>query len=182
MKELLERLNLRRDLAIGILLIAAGILFCWHPLWAPKLVLKALGAFLVVDGALTLFRYAEAKNNGGSSPFPVKYLAEIAGGVYLLAFTENVISLVLGVLGAVMLIGGVIQARRVWHGSRGLLGGLLSLLLIVVGISMLLNPMSAATKVFVRLGILLIICGVIRLITANRDTPAKEPTEVFDME
>lgn len=179
---ILNRMNLRRDIAVGILLIAAGALFCWNPLWAPKLVLMVLGGFLVADGALSLYRYFEERKVGAEAPFPIKEIVEIIGGVYLLGRTNQIISLVLGALGAVLLIGGFIQAKRVWSRGRGLLGGLLALLLIFTGISMIANPMGAASKVFARLGVLLILCGVIRLITADRTEPAREPAEIFDME
>ena len=158
----------------GLITIIAGLVILLWPDATLSVLSVILGIWLVVAGVIEMFRAAVTPRgrDGGARAFAAfGGLAYAVVGVFLVFHPYHTVSVLAAILGAVLLLGGVLglfaNARRK-SGWRRLPQLAIGIVLILAGLVVLIWP-SGAILALVRIaGIALLALGVIQLVAAYR--------------
>lgn len=104
----------RSTIILALCTILIGALLIAFPANATKWLVMAIGALFLVPGAVSLLSYlTQAKSK--SAPFPFVGIGSILFGGVLLATPNTFLSALLYLLGAFLVLGGLMQAYRLFR-------------------------------------------------------------------
>jgi uncharacterized membrane protein HdeD (DUF308 family) len=171
------------SLVIGILLVV------WPDAAVIYLVI-AIGALFLLPGLLGLVSYLRTRRraeNVYGSTFPVLALGSTLLGLWLIITPGLFINILMYILGLLLVLGGVYQLvefismhRMKEHVPIVLYG--ISVLVLLTGILILLNPFEAATIPFRILGIAAIVYALIDLFRILKYSRKREKDDVLFIE
>ena len=150
--------------ALSVAFIILGLMLLIMPETSLLWICYAFGIVVLMTGAVCLFQYARLRGTGFTAPFM------LVGGVitFTLLKPEVVASFLPIVFGLFILVDGCSRigsaidlAKR--KGQKWWVLLLLSLLSIVLGVLLLVNPFDAMVSVVMLCGVLLILEGAINL-------------------
>lgn len=153
----------------SVLMIVFGVLLTVKPDFASAAVSAVLGWVLILGGVALLLAGFVGKMGIGP----------IAGGALLLIagtwFHRNplMIASVIGtLLGILVLTQGIHAMKDAQRTKRGggfwIMGAVLAVLEVVIGIRLILSPLSVSRLVLSVVGIIMAICGACNLVAHNR--------------
>lgn len=155
--------------------ILVGVLLLMQREVIIPIIVQCIGTAFILPSLFVLVSYLLNKNTGTmrKEHFPITLftsLGSLVFGLWLLltpAFFVEILMILLGVLISLMglyQIVSLILARRILHVP--LVMYIMPLALVVVGLSVLLNPFDAASLPFILLGVGAVIGGVSDLLTS----------------
>lgn len=144
----------------SICALIVGILLMVWPDMAVNYLVVTVGVLFLLPGLLGIFSYfarAKARKEAGiRGVFPVVALGSALFGAWLVIMPGFFISILMYVLGALLVLGGVNQlvnfmaVRSYMHVPAGMY--VLPLLILAAGVVVLFNPFEAAEVPFIFLG------------------------------
>lgn len=148
---------------------------------ATVTVVKIIAAFLIAAGIVSLVRGYTHKEDGALSLMVTNAVIDLCIGLVLFFFPEFTAKFIVYMIGAVLVIFGIIQLVAL-SGAMRLLGAgpfslILSVLAIAGGILLLFNPFSLEIMSIIA-GCLLVFYGVSEVISTWRMSKAKEAYEI----
>ena len=159
----------------SILMMLAGIMFCFRPFMATESLTKAIGIMLIGNGVLTILHYFSSKALSGFflKGNMAKGILLILIGIFVLThvdFTMDIFSYIFSFYIIVDAITGIENAFLLKNiGARNWFVNLvLSCALIAAGVYMLFNPSSALATASLWLGIILIVDGFEGIVLVTR--------------
>jgi len=151
-----------------LVLIVAGIVLICNPGGSLTTAVTIIGIALAVYGVVAIIRYLADKEKSG--PDLVAGIIAVVAGIFVLCAPKVVVSIfpvIIGILVAVAGLKGIASAFAARKRSGGwLLSCVLSLITLIIGIVILLNPFGTVETVVVVLGVVLIYIGITGIIAA----------------
>ena len=155
--------------ALSVAFIILGLMLLIMPETSLLWICYAFGIVVLMTGAVCLLQYARLRGTGFTAPFMlVGGVITVGLGIFTLLKPEVVASFLPIVFGLFILVDGCSRigsaidlAKR--KGQKWWVLLLLSLLSIVLGVLLLVNPFDAMVSVVMLCGVLLILEGAINL-------------------
>lgn len=160
-------------------IVLGFVLIVW-PAAAVTYLVILIGICFIVPGIFSLLSYfTRPKIEGEPAPmFPIEGAGSIIFGVWLVVMPHFFVSILMYLLGALLIIGGIQQimsltaARKRIPVPYGFY--VVPVLLLIVGITILAYPFSAAANTFVIFGIGCLVYGISELVNWYRFRRKKE--------
>lgn len=155
-----------KSVMYAALYILMGIVLLLFPATTQAILCYAVGGACVVVGVVTvcIYMFRDAVKNTYRNDFVIG-LAAILIGVFLIVKVDLVMALIPFLLGIAVMVSGFmklqacIDVRRMGYGN-GLVLFLLSLVSIIFGIVLIVNPFKASIVLMRLVGVGLLFCGV----------------------
>jgi len=152
------------------LCIIAGVILAAFPEVTARTIAYALAIVLLVLGLFRTISYFASESTDFYRYDLVSALALLLAGVFILVRAEAIIAAVPFVIGFIVTISGILKlqnALNLWKAKMGnwIFILVLSLINIIFGVVLILNPFKAAVTLFMLLGIGLIYSGLSDLLT-----------------
>ncbi len=153
-----------------VLTIILGLLLIMNPTGAGKGIAVLLGIVLLISGAIDIARYFLA----GEAYFNRN--GDLIGGIIkclvgLIAVTRAglVLSLIVNIAGLFVILNGAKEISnsldlRSRNAPGWMVSMVFSVLILLVGISMLFNPFGTVSTVFIILGLIVLLSGIFGLL------------------
>lgn len=165
---------IRDKILTGIMLLLVGILFWVAPATTTRAIYGAVGVVLALSGAIRLIIALRIR---GTSFLKILTIAIailiLILGIFLIINPEFLINYSFIVFGLIMIVNGLVNIFSVLKGEINVGGNkpiylILSVLLVIAGVIVLINPFSTAQTLTMGIGFMLILSGIINIIIALR--------------
>lgn len=162
--------NLKKSFIItAVITIILGIILVIFPEAVGAVICYVLGGLLLIGGIVLIVKYFSCKSV--TSLFSITLIGGIiiaVVGIYIIFKHETVLALVPFLFGILAVLDGLINVQRsILLSKSGLktwwISLMFSLIAIILGVVMVLNPFSTAIIVFRFIGICLIFNGIMDL-------------------
>lgn len=159
--------TLRSALAIFL----GFILVLWPELTATYMVIT-IGILFILPGIFSLLSYFTRNRNERTADrrFPIEAAGSILLGIWLVIIPEFFVKFLMIVLGALLVLGGLIQIISLIQARKWTLVPwgfyIIPVLILITGVLILANPFNTAISTFVIFGIASIIYGFSELINS----------------
>lgn len=154
------------DLLRGCLLTILGLVILWRPGMIFNGIVYIIAAYFALMGLLNLYTVLREKDHLAGSYAPGILLILVALAVIVLA--KPIVSFIPFLLGLFVVIGGVRQfLQEVELKHQGLAGTgwfIFSILMIVAGAILILNPFKSVLLMFRIFGVIAIVVGISAII------------------
>ena len=159
----------KKNMLLSILLIALGILLVLKPDGVVNAIVIGIGAFLMVTAIIDLIFYFMNAKLGGNFINLSKGIIEFIGGIFLMFRSEAVISLFPVVIGLIIIFSSIFKlyvalSIKSIDSKKWIPNFVLSILCILFGVVIVLNPFETLTSIVRLAGIVLIVSEVLNLI------------------
>lgn len=160
-----------RSVIRAVCLVAAGLILLINPDFGSAAISTILGWILITAGGVGLVICICSRQICGAPELAASAIT-LGVGIYLLFHPLALASLVGILAGIFLIIGGVIRmvnSRRLRNqGDAWLPGFVLAVVMAIIGVVLVLSPLTTS-RVFLNLcGVVLILAGVVILIFNNR--------------
>ncbi len=159
----------------GSLLLIVGLIILFNPDVALLTIITYLGILALIIGAtISLVAYVRRKQSTNWWFWFWEGIINIVLGILLVAFPRQSVSIVLAIIGIWALIAGLLRLftlgkMSIIFNSRKMVISS-SILMIIFGILILINPFKSALAISIVVGIFATIYGIISLITSYKMT------------
>ena len=155
----------RSSIAAAAVTVLVGILLVVWPNHSVDLICKILGVAVCVTGVIYILGWLSRRKEGAPIYFILPGVILIALGLWLVTMPESVVLLIQYLFGAILIFHGVIdlQGAMVLMRCRAPQRGIdlvLSILTVVLGILVIINPFGTFAALIMLIGIALIYDGV----------------------
>lgn len=162
-------------LALGIAVTILGLLLITSPFSTAGALAVLAGAALVVTGIGEIVSAVRTENAAGAVFFGILL---VAAGVVILVWPAATLQVVAVVVGAALIIAGMVRALLVWNSrqlqqSRVGRGLLLAGLSVVIGVMALVWPAATIAVLALLFGIQLVVTGVTQIALGLALRPAR---------
>lgn len=181
--------NPNRNLIRGIISIAVGIAIIFVPDLSINLVIQILGGLLIVDGLINLFVTIinKSKQQNVMAIVP-RGTTSLIFGTFLVLFPSLIVGIFVFLIGFILIIAGGSQliaqiSRRSILGFSWLIT-IFSLIGLLAGFFMLINPFKSAVTILILVGALIVLYGVGELVWSfkirklQKQNPREQPNIV----
>ncbi|MDL2305114.1 DUF308 domain-containing protein [Bacteroides sp. OttesenSCG-928-D19] len=137
-------------------LIIGLVMVIWPGSVANYLVIT-IGVLFIIPGLIGLIGYFTAGNNEVKPHFPIEALGSFLFGLWLVVFPDSVVTLLMYILGAILLLGGLHQiyslsrARKVVPVPYGFF--ITPVLILLASILILASPNESQQTAFIIIGV-----------------------------
>jgi len=181
--------NPNRNLIRGIISIAVGIAIIFVPDLSINLVIQILGGLLIVDGLINLFVTIINKSKQQNVMMIVpRGTTSLIFGAFLVLFPSLIVGIFVFLIGFILIIAGGSQliaqiSRRSILGFSWLIT-IFSLIGLLAGVFMLINPFKSAVTILILVGALIVLYGVGELVWSfkirkfQKQNPREQPNIV----
>jgi uncharacterized membrane protein HdeD (DUF308 family) len=159
----------KKNMLLSILLIALGVLLVVKPDNVVNFIVIAIGAFLMVTAIIDLVFYFMNAKLGGNFINLSKGIIEFIGSIFLMFRSEAVVSLFPVVIGLIIIFSSIFKlyvslSIKSIDSKKWIPNFVLSILCILFGVVIVLNPFETVTSIVRLAGIVLIVSEVFNLI------------------
>lgn len=181
--------NPNRILIRGIVTILFGLAAIAVPGLSLEVVIRFMGALLMLDGFVNLIVGLVSKQQNQSAFIIVpRGVSNLIIGLVLVLFPAFMVSIFVFVIGIILLFAGITQlASQI--GSRNLPGiswviAISSVISIAAGIIMLFNPFESAKTILVVFGVVIALYGIGEVVRSfrvrkfRRENPPEQPRTI----
>lgn len=159
----------KKNMLLSILLIALGVLLVVKPDNVVNFIVIAIGAFLMVTAIIDLVFYFMNAKLGGNFINLSKGIIEFIGSIFLMFRSEAVVSLFPVVIGLIIIFSSIFKlyvslSIKSIDSKKWIPNFVLSILCILFGVVIVLNPFETITSIVRLAGIVLIVSEVLNLI------------------
>ncbi|MDD3108432.1 MAG: DUF308 domain-containing protein [Alistipes sp.] len=162
-----------RSLWGNILAIVLGVILTFWPDEVLEYVIQLIGLLFLIPGIIVLIGYLTRKRDG-SAPmqFPIVGTGSILLGLWLLITPTFFVNILMYVLGALLIAGGIQQmvllslARRI-HPVSGALY-IIPTLILICGLVILFNPFKVVSTLVMLFGVSCVVYGAFGLFSRQQ--------------
>ena len=159
----------KKNMLLSILLIALGVLLVVKPDNVVNFIVIAIGAFLMITAIIDLVFYFMNAKLGGNFINLSKGIIEFIGSIFLMFRSEAVVSLFPVVIGLIIIFSSIFKlyvslSIKSIDSKKWIPNFVLSILCILFGVVIVLNPFETITSIVRLAGIVLIVSEVLNLI------------------
>lgn len=168
------------EMTVGACISALGLVLTIFPGLASSVVFNAIGIVGIIIGAVYLLRYFKLDANASLKSNGMMFgLLWLVGGVLIIALKGFLLSLLPMFFGLVLLVGGIIKLQYTMNfkrmgATRWYLELVATILSIVFGVIILINPFNTALLLMRIVGIALLIEGIQNMISRYAYKKASE--------
>lgn len=149
----------------GILYIALGVLMLAAPQTVMHIIVYVLAAYAIAMGIINIVAWLRERKEGSAGFGLVSGVMLVVLGVVMIIFTKGVLSILPILLGAMLIIGGVVRLAEALGGGPDLGRPrifliVLAALITIGGIVVIVNPFGTSVLLFRAFGALVIVQGV----------------------
>ncbi len=161
----------------GIVLIILGGFLLFRPETTLHFVIRLFGILLLVVGGVTILAYLFRRNSPETTSFSIAIgILEVLGGIILLVKQDFFVGIVPMVAGIIMMMGGIVSLYhaftiRQYEYSLKKPSIASSLVTLILGLVILLNPVFISKIIVQLIGIGLLIEGATLLLSLSRKPP-----------
>jgi len=154
--------------------VLVGALLLANPESMTLLLVQIIGGLFSLSGVVSLINYIIVRYSDTllKPIFPIVGFGSMCFGVFLLCFPHLFTSYFMYMLGALMVLAGLVQ---LWNSFRWLktvafrwTGFLMALLILAAGVYVLLEPLQSASLPFMILGAAFLLYGLTELVNGMR--------------
>lgn len=159
----------KKNMLLSILLIALGILLVLRPDSVVNFIIIGIGAFLMVTSIIDLIFYFMNAKLGGNFINLSKGIIEFIGGIFLVFRSEAVAGLFPVVIGLIIIFTSIFKlyvalSIKALDNKKWIPNFVLSILCIVFGAVIILNPFETLNTIVRVAGIVLIVSELFNLV------------------
>ena len=159
----------KKNMLLSILLIALGILLVLRPDSVVNFIIIGIGAFLMVTSIIDLIFYFMNAKLGGNFINLSKGIIEFIGGIFLVFRSEAVAGLFPVVIGLIIIFTSIFKlyvalSIKALDNKKWIPNFVLSILYIVFGAVIILNPFETLNTIVRVAGIVLIVSELFNLV------------------
>lgn len=157
---------------VGTVMLIAGLLILIWPTKTASFIAALFGIYMVIAGLVYVGTGFSARSKGGWARVGhvvLGVLYVIAGVIMLsnLGLAAVALAAFVGILvGITWIVDGVIALTLLGRDASAVWTVLYALLSIVAGVVLLLTPVWAATALFLVLGVMLVVLGIVQIVRA----------------
>lgn len=142
------------QIIVALVYIALGVLFCIFQAQVASWLVYVVGGLLILKGVIDLFVYR----------LTISAAIELVLGIVAIVLGATLLDLIAVVVGVVIAVYGVMNLVKL--GVKDFLSIVVNVLLIVAGVMLATNPGAGYAWMFIVIGIVFIVDGVIALVKA----------------
>jgi uncharacterized membrane protein HdeD (DUF308 family) len=184
--------NPNRIITRGIIAVVVGITLIVVPGLSLNLIIQILGGLLIIDGLINLVP-AITKKDKQPNMFAIlpRGTANLIFGLILIFFPQFIVGIFVFLIGFLLILAGGSQlASQI--GGRNVLGfslliTIISIIALIAGIVMLINPFKSASTMLIIFGVVLALYGAGEIIWSfnvrkyRKNIPPEQPA-IVDVE